>query len=247
MNISPLILHIPHASTKIPSYEGYCDIALLQHEIDLLTDWYTDLLFDCPNTVPVVAPFSRVFCDVERFRNDADEPMALKGMSLTYTHTDSGQLLRTVSTSLRETIASNYYDVHHQVLTKQVDEHIDKYGMARIIDCHSYPSKPLMRDHDQTQPRPDFNIGINSFHTPDAWIESSKKFFSERGYTLGVDWPYAGTLVPMKHYQKDSRVKSMMLEINRDLYLEPGSIHRSANFDHIRKLVGEWLEYLQKK
>jgi N-formylglutamate amidohydrolase len=144
---------------------------------------------------------------------------------------------------LRQHIVTSYYDPHHAVLTQVVESHLEIYGMARIIDCHSYPLVPLQRDLDQTQPRPDFNIGISSFHTPESWIESSKTFFSEHGYTLGVDWPYAGTMVPMKHYQKDVRVQSMMLEINRDLYLEPGSIRRSANFEQVRRLVGEWIEF----
>ena len=31
--------------------------------------------------------------------------------------------------------------------------------------------------------------------------------------------PFSGTIVPMKHYHKDQRVQSLMIEINRWLYL----------------------------
>ena len=244
MKHSPLILHIPHASTTIPLYNGYVNLTLLQQEINLLTDWHTDQLFVYPGSERVVASFSRVFCDVERFRNDAEEPMASKGMSLTYTHTDSGHLLRNVSDELRLQIVQSYYDPHHEKLTHIVEAHLEIYNKARIIDCHSYPTVPLKRDLDQKQPRPDFNIGITPFHTPQRWIELSETFFSKSGYTLGVNWPYAGTMVPMKYYQKDARVESIMLEVNRDLYLEQGSNLPSANFDNIRRIITEWMQII---
>ena len=31
--------------------------------------------------------------------------------------------------------------------------------------------------------------------------------------------PFSGTIVPMKHYRKDQKVQSLMIEINRWLYL----------------------------
>ena len=39
------------------------------------------------------------------------------------------------------------------------------------------------------------------------------------GYSTARDQPFRGTIVPMKHYRKDHRVQSLMIEINRWLYL----------------------------
>ena len=39
------------------------------------------------------------------------------------------------------------------------------------------------------------------------------------GYSTSLDQPFSGTIVPMKHYRKDHRVQSLMIEINRWLYL----------------------------
>ena len=38
-------------------------------------------------------------------------------------------------------------------------------------------------------------------------------------YSTARNKPFSGTIVPMKHYQKDRRVQSLMIEINRWLYL----------------------------
>jgi N-formylglutamate deformylase len=99
-NRMKIILHIPHASVKIPFHDGYSvNEAVLNAEQMLLTDWFTDDLFSHPGTIPVMADFSRVFCDVERFPDDPDEPMAKSGMGMIYETCDDGTLLRRVTPS----------------------------------------------------------------------------------------------------------------------------------------------------
>jgi N-formylglutamate amidohydrolase len=85
-----MILHIPHASANIPDWEGFWDEEKVQAEILKLTDWYTDDLFQSEEAIRLIAPFSRVFCDVERYREDEQEPMSFKGMGVTYTTCDDG-------------------------------------------------------------------------------------------------------------------------------------------------------------
>lgn len=57
-----LLLHIPHSSTYIPSYEGYvADESIIQNEILKLTDWYTDDLFYSEKDTNIVTPFSSYY------------------------------------------------------------------------------------------------------------------------------------------------------------------------------------------
>jgi hypothetical protein len=44
----------------------------------------------------------------------------------------------------------------------------------------------------------------------------------------------------MKHYQKDARVKSMMLEINRNLYMKE-DYTRGPRFNEIQGVVSDFL------
>ena len=135
-----VIVHAPHASAFIPSYTGYVSKAIVQQEINTLTDWFTDELFNAPNCQVIAAPFSRVFCDVERFENDAQEPMATKGMGATYTLTDSLQKLRDLTLVQRETIIENYYWSHHHRLSEAVSDQLSGYK-----NCLLYTS-PSPRD-----------------------------------------------------------------------------------------------------
>jgi N-formylglutamate amidohydrolase len=242
---SSLILHIPHASKSIPFSVGFIDSVKTRDQIEILTDWYTDELFDDEESIKVIADFSRVFCDVERFKDDALEKMSSLGMGLLYTHSDDGSLMRNINTETRNKIISEFYEPHHERLTAAVDLQLKHFGTANIIDCHSYTDNPLKRDLNQNLPRPDFNIGINSYHTPVNWIEESKYFFESGGYSLGIDWPYSGTMVPLKYFNTDSRIHSIMLEVNRRLYLKQNSIERSEDFDKIKKIILDWLEIIR--
>ena len=242
-----LILHIPHSSTNIPFLDGYIDDKnKIQNEIIKLTDWYTEELFFSETDPMIVAPFSRLFCDVERFENDDDEVMSKVGMGAVYERFDNGDLLRNVTATLREKIIKDYYWKHHNTFSDTVKVQLNKENSCLIIDCHSYPSTPVIRDLDQTSIRPDFNIGIDLYHTPKELISASIKFFEEKGYSLGVDWPYSGTIVPMDYYQKNKNVHSIMLEVNRKLYLKEPSNEKSNQFEETKKVVKEYLEILKK-
>jgi N-formylglutamate deformylase len=240
-----LILHIPHASTHVPFMDGYTiNLEELESEILKLTDWHTDDLFNSPGDIMVVADFSRVFCDPERFVPDELEVMAQYGMGALYTKSDEGNTIRELSPKLSDRILQSYYWKHHEKLNDAVRGQLNQYAEATIIDCHSFPDIPFHRDLNQDTPRPDFNIGTDSFHTPAEYIQFSKDFFEERGYSLGIDWPYKGTLVPGEYYQKDNRVKSIMLEVNRKLYLREGSNERSENYQVIKNVVREYLDQI---
>ena len=241
-----IILHIPHSSTHIPFHDGYVvEEAVLQSEMLKLTDWYTDDLFFSTEDKMVMAPFSRIFCDVERFADDAQEPMAQLGMGMLYEKTDEGHPLRNVTPELRQRIQTEYYNTHHQALLRATEHELQTNDRALLLDCHSFSDIPFLRDTHQRTPRPDFCIGTDYFHTPQKLIDASIDFFKTAGYTVGHNKPYDGTIVPMDYYKKDNRVQSIMLEINRKLYLRPESNEKSEQYDLIKVLVKEYLRMVK--
>lgn len=240
------ILHVPHASTNIPFYDGYIvDKEVISAEILKITDWYTDDLFASEEDLIIKAPFSRVFCDVERFAEDSKEVMSKFGMGVLYEKNDKGDDIRNVNDTLRQEILQNFYWVHHQSFGQAVNQQLSQFGSALIVDCHSYPSIPIQRDLDQNLNRPDFNIGTDSFHTPSYLVDASVDFFNKAGYTLGVDYPYKGAIVPLDHYQKSQNVHSIMLEINRKLYLNEPTNEKSEHYQVTKSIVYEFLQTMK--
>ncbi len=241
-----LILHIPHSSTLIPINDGYVKSHdKIQQEIIKLTDWYTDDLFESDVDSKIVAPFSRIFCDVERFADDELEIMSKVGMGVLYEKLDSDEILRKVSPELREKILNEYYWKHHDSLTTKVEEQLKINEECLIVDCHSFPSTPLLKAINQNTNRPDFNIGTDSFHTPEKYIEASNTYFENLGYSLGIDWPYSGSIVPMTYYQKEKRVSSIMLEINRKLYLNEPTNKKSKDYSKTKDVVQGFINLMR--
>jgi N-formylglutamate amidohydrolase len=242
-----LVLHIPHSSTEIPLLEGYVSSHdEIQQEIIKLTDWYTDDLFDSQADDKIVTPFSRIFCDVERFADDELEIMSKVGMGVLYEKLDSDELLRKVTPELRKKILNDYYWKHHDSLTTIVEEQLKRNGECLVIDCHSFPSNPLQKAINQNSNTPDFNIGTDSFHTPKKYIEASINYFENLGFSLGVDRPYSGSIVPMKYYQKEKRVSSIMLEINRKLYMNEPTNEKSTDYNNTKEVVQDYLNLLRR-
>ena len=156
-----IILHIPHASTVLPSEVNFLlGYEALAYEVDAMTDHHTDRLFDLLEARRCVFPVSRLVVDPERFIQD---PMESVGMGVVYTHTADGVALRAISDVDRLALIDTYYHPHHAALTRMVDEHLEQHGQCLIIDCHSFPAQPLPYENDIN--RPDICIGTDAYHT----------------------------------------------------------------------------------
>lgn len=242
-----IILHIPHSSTIIPDKRGFVvNKQVLKALIHKLTDWYTDELFYFKKGVTVKAEFSRIFCDVERFANDADEIMASRGMGVLYTKDENSKIIREVSKELKESILTEYYSKHHSKLYIAVQSQLTINNRALILDCHSFPNKPFNNAIDKTSFRPDFNIGTDSFHTPKELVEAAQNYFDESEYSLRVDAPYSGSIVPMEFYRKNKNVHSIMLEVNRSLYMNEITLEKNDNFNTIKGFIAGFIKIISE-
>lgn len=231
-----LIFHIPHSSTFIPSNIGF-DLSLIENELQLLTDHNTDEIFDVPNTTKIITPFSRIFCDVERLE-DENEPMFKFGRGFFYIKTDDGKSLRENRIGLKNYIYQNYYKPHHQLLTDTVNEKLQQEDFVTIIDCHSFSDKPFKSDLKQDNKRPDICVGIDPYHTPNWLIDRIVCVFTLNNYSVKINEPYEGTIVPLEFYNKNKKVSSVMIEINRKLYMD-NDLVITSEVEKLNKIIQE--------
>lgn len=234
-----IILHIPHSKTEIPFYDGFNN-ELIEYQTNLLVDHATDKIFSIPDVEALIFPYNRIFCDVERL-DDEHEVLFEKGRGFFYTKTDDNQDLRMVIPEIKTKVKSMFYDTHHRKLEEMVDERLKNYSSAIIIDCHSFTDEPFDSDIDKSPNRPDICLGTDKFHTPKWLIDHFEKYFINNGFSVKIDSPYSGTIVPLKHYNKDNRVLSIMIEINRKLYMSNGEVMDQRVFD-LQKLIANSLQ-----
>ncbi len=238
-----MLLHIPHSSTYIPEdLLGMFTVSkeTLDHELLVMTDRYTDELFDCSDN-RIVFPVSRLICDVERFREKDMETMTSKGMWVCYENTSELTPLKRVSREHASCVLEHYYDMHHKALTEAAAHTKDLCGNVLIIDCHSFSPLPLPYEDDRTADRPDICIGTDDFHTPRTVSDTLVKAFSEMGYRVSINSPYSGSLVPMAYWRRDPSVMSVMIEVNRKLYMDGTTGEKLKRFNTVRDHIGKAL------
>ncbi len=236
MNRSSLLFHIPHASVTFPFREGFTRPELIAPEVAKLTDHFTDQIFACDGVEQLAADFSRVFCDVERFYPDELEPMAQKGMGFYYTHTDDGIEFREED-PWKQRVYQDFYVPHHHRLEELVNRRLTAYGQCLLLDGHSFSQVPFFREPDQDPERPDICLGTLPFHTPSWLSQSATEVFTEANLTVALNRPYAGSIVPLRFLDKEPKVFSLMIEINRRLYLDHNQQPRPGQIQALRGLV----------
>lgn len=268
MEVESVLLHIPHSSTKIPDDVRaglLIDAEELERELSAMTDRHTDELFSAEGADRLVFGFSRLVVDPERFEDDAQEPMSALGMGAVYTRTSTGKPLR--SGADRAELMARYYEPHHRRLNEWAEAALARHGCCLVIDCHSFPSSPLACDLDPSVERPMFCVGTDPFHTPpalrDAVVVGLRRIADEltefrraRAGRSGTGWradrgvlvdrPYAGTMVPSKFYGTDARVASVMIEVNRGLYMDEATGVRTEEYPLVRGRLKELLEGLSE-
>ena len=121
-----------------------------------------------------------------------------------------------------------------------VERALASEGRVLILDCHSFSPTPLAYEPDQDPNRPDICIGTDPFHSPEAVVQACVAFFKRRGYSVKVNSPYGGTIVPIRFLGRDDRVMSIMVEVNRGLYLRPGTNERNGFFYVLKRQLREF-------
>ena len=261
-----VVVHVPHAAVEMPEKwreKILLDEESLRLELIRMTDWYTDDLFERGSDFRYVhATYSRLVCDMERFRDPTQEGMTAKGMWICYEKTADGLPLKSVDATHIEEVRM-VYDRHHAALTKACEAALNAAagsgdGRMLLIDAHSFSSAPLPYELSGKAPgaaqeRPDFCLGTDPVHTPPALAETAKRFLEERGYSVAFNTPFAGVLIPMAYYRKEPRLQALMIEVNRALYIDertaeklPDEPDSRRGYDRTKHAVQALLEELRQ-
>ena len=141
-------------------------------------------------------------------------------------------------------LLTRFYEPHQTALTRAVEAVLQAHGRCLMLDGHSFPAHPLPYEDDQNPDRPDICIGTDTSHTPAALRDIAVRTFQELGWSVAVDRPFSGALVPLRFHQSDLRVAAIMVEVNRRLYMDERSGVRLACFDGVRERLGQAVKTL---
>jgi len=221
-----MIIHIPHASRKI---DGLIELTREKENLDFLTDDYVkELFYNIPINVSAYIEFgySRFVCDVERFKEK--DIMDDFGQGVIYTVDIFGDPIKR---NISDQNTYKLYDQHHLRLKKHVNKSLCYFDDIVIIDAHTF--EPVNDD------QPDICIGIDDYHTPYNLVSDLRGLFLKNELKVKVNDPFQGTIVPIEHYKKNKKVKSIMLEANKKSC--------RVNFDKIKEIIDKGLVMIDER
>ena len=228
-----ILLHVPHSSTSFPLDSKY-SFQDLDKEEKRLIDYYTDELFIPQNPkrdiIPFVFPYCRLYCDVERLVKD---PLENCGLGISYHRTvESADLPfeeRSFSTLSQ---AFKYYADFHAYVSKSI---VETTVMNRnlLIDCHSFSNSPNLLN--SNPPDIDICIGYNDDETCPykGVIDNIVRFFESFGYKVGINKPFSNS----KTFSVPVSYHSVMIEINKRLYMNEKTLEKKEDFMWIHQIV----------
>ena len=243
-----IILHLPHANTELPKEFYNNDLLKSSKELNQfnldMSDLYTDELFNAEKYTHVQAKYSRIFCDVEKFVKDFKEPMAKLGMGMIYSRDLKGEMFVKTDRKYKKEVLKNYYKPYHQELTDVVKNELRENNVI-LLDCHSF-SRKTIQSFAEVDYIPDICIGVNDATKHNyKLITSVLYYFNELGYDVMINYPYSGSIVPNKIKKRTKNFYSIMIEINKDLYLNANN-EKSENFNKVKNDIF-FLEQLIEK
>lgn len=205
-----------------------------------LSDYLTDKLVPSKSH-KIIFKYSRLFCDVEKFKDDLKEIMSKKGMGVIYTK-DCNSTIAIPNKKYKGTILKSYYDKYHNKLDKTVTNLLKKYNRCIIIDFHSFSDEMVKKLFNITN-TPDICIGIDNTYFNEKITNFTIKHFEEYGYSVEINHPYKGTIIPNKYFNKnDDRLSSIMLEINKRVYL-----NNKNDFYKFKQCIENYYNKIQKE
>jgi len=78
------------------------------------------------------------------------------------------------------------------------------------------------------------------FHTPEDLTQRFLQLFQKKGYSIKTNEPFSGSLVPGEYYQKSKNVCSVMIEVNRKLYMNEKTGNKNSGYDKVKLDIG-WI------
>ncbi len=260
--MSGLVCNSPHSGRVYPASflaSARLDPLALRRSEDAFVD---ELFF---GAVAVGAPlmrahFPRAYLDVNREPYELD-PRMFDGRLPPFANTRSmrvaaglGTIARLVGEaqeiyarrlSIEEAVTriETLYKPYHRGLRGLIQRAERQFGVAVLLDCHSMPSASNASSSRDEKIKADVVVG-DRFGTSCAAIviDFVEQELRRQGYSVLRNRPYAGGFITEHYGNPAAGHHALQIEVNRALYMDEGTLLRSANFD---KLTSDLTRVLQ--
>jgi N-formylglutamate deformylase len=219
----PVLVSVPHYGTEpLPHItrddyrEPWFETFAYGFADTFVGDLYADL--DEHGATVLATPFSRMFVDVNRRRDDfehhGDEVRSRRGVVRTHTMRDAPIFARPLALADLEERLRTLYDPYYSALERLLTELCQAYGYAMLLDGHT-GSPRRMKDHQVI-------IGTRQDATCAPELAATvAAIFTRHGFEVhkNVNGYTGGNIVATCGQPQTRRVHALQLEINASLLM----------------------------
>ena len=244
----------PHSGRDYP--QAFLRQAVLDaSQIRSSEDAFVDQLFaDAPNHgAPLLtANAPRAFLDLNRgpdeldsaliagVRRNAHNPRIASGLGVIPRVVSNGRQIYRGKITMAEahTRIAQYWRPYHDQLQTLLDESVNSFGEAILIDCHSMPHEALENVGPPGAIRPQIVLGDRFGATAaSSVVERVEAAFASAGLRVARNMPFAGAFIT-QHYGRPSRHQhAIQVEIDRGLYMDERTLKPNSDFDAVKALL----------
>lgn len=256
---SPVLVSVPHSGRYYPQ-ELLDQARLPLEQIRMLEDPLVDFLVqDVPakNTGVIIGNYARAWIDLNRRETELDvrqitpqpaahldhrSPRVTAGLGLIPQISGAGRILYDKPLAL-DAVTERVREVHrpyHACIDARLAAMKARFGIVLLCDVHSMPPLPAAQ-------AADIVIGDRHGRSAAMWVvNAAASWLTQHGLRVARNLPYAGGHGVDLHGQPSESRHAIQIEIDRRLYLEPGSHKLSGNAESIRRLVAELMQHLRE-
>jgi N-formylglutamate deformylase len=244
----PLVFDSPHSGAEYPEDFRYaCPLDILRTAEDTHID---DLYGAAPEHGATLlgALFPRSYLDVNRHVGDIDEalldgkwpgPMnpgekTRLGMGLVRRLAKPGLPVyaRLLPVAEMERRIARCYEPYHAMLQGVCDRLQRKFGVVRLVNCHSMPARGSAMSSDGPDAvRADFVLGDRDGTTcAPEFTDFVARLLRGRGYSVKVNDPYKGVEIVRRHGLPAQGRHALQIEVNRSLYMDEKTLIPNGHY-----------------
>lgn len=224
-------------------------------EIRSSEDAFVDMLFDqapAHGAPLLTAHAPRAYIDLNRgpdeldsaliagVRRNAHNPRIASGLGVIPRVVANGRQIyrgKLGVTEAHERIA-RYWRPYHDQLQTLLDQSMNMFDEAILIDCHSMPHEALANVGAPGAARPDVVLGDRFGATAaSSVVERVEAAFAAAGLRVARNMPFAGAFITQHYGRPSRRQHAIQVEIDRRLYMDERRLEPNADFSAFKVLL----------
>ncbi|MDP2004427.1 MAG: N-formylglutamate amidohydrolase [Rubrivivax sp.] len=261
----PVVLDSPHSGFRMPPDFG---AALPETALRDGEDCYIDELWAPAAALGVpllAAQFPRTYIDANRHAADIDPAVLAEawpgevvasgkariGKALVWRTLDDGRAIyaRALPVAEVQQRIDRYHQPYHRALQQLLDTAHAAYGVVHHINCHSMNAvSGLMGEGGAGVARADIVLGDrDGTSCAPAFTAFVRDVLAGFGYDVKVNDPFKGVELVRAYADPAAGRHSLQLEVNKRLYMDAATLHKTAGFDTLQQHLMQLLDAVHQQ